>query len=138
MSSVASKIATIVHCVERARAEHAQPGDSFGSNFTHQDAAILNILRACESAVDLANMLIRSRRLGLPSEMRESFALLERGGFIPVDLSQRLQNMVGFRNIAVHQYKKLDLAIVESVIRKGLEDLLIFAEAVRPHLDTDT
>lgn len=70
--------------------------------------------------------------------MRESFALLERGGFIPVDLSQRLQNMVGFRNIAVHQYKKLDLAIVESVIRKGLEDLLIFAEAVRPHLDTDT
>lgn len=50
MSSVASKIATIVHCVERARAEHAQAGDSFGSNFTHQDAAILNILRACVPA----------------------------------------------------------------------------------------
>lgn len=28
MSSVASKIATIVHCAERARAEHAQAGDS--------------------------------------------------------------------------------------------------------------
>jgi uncharacterized protein YutE (UPF0331/DUF86 family) len=137
MSSVASKIATIVHCVERARDEYAQAGDSFSSNFTHQDAAILNILRACEAAVDLANMLIRSRRLGLPSEMKESFALLERGGFIPMDLSERLQNMIGFRNIAVHQYRKLDLSIVESVIRRNLDDLLMFAEAVRSQIDAN-
>lgn len=137
MSSVASKIATIVHCVERARDEYAQAGDSFSSNFTHQDAAILNILRACEAAVDLANMLIRSRRLGLPSEMKESFALLERGGFIPMDLSERLQNMIGFRNVAVHQYRKLDLSIVESVIRRNLDDLLMFAEVVRSQIDTN-
>jgi uncharacterized protein YutE (UPF0331/DUF86 family) len=134
MSNVAGKIATIVRCVERAREEYAQAGTAFGSNFTHQDAAILNILRACEAAVDLANMLIRKRRLGLPNDMKESFALLERAGVIPTDLSQRLQNMVGFRNVAVHQYTKLDLNIVESILRKDLDDLLSCAEAVRAPL----
>jgi len=39
--------------------------------------------------------------------------------------------MVGFRNLAVHQYQELDLDLVESVIRVGLDDLLAFAEAVR-------
>jgi uncharacterized protein YutE (UPF0331/DUF86 family) len=96
---------------------------------------VLNVTRACEAAIDLANMLIRTRRLGVPGDTRESLALLERGGLIPADLSRSLQGMVGFRNIAVHQY--LDLNIVESVIKKGLDDLLILAETVRPHLKGD-
>lgn len=54
-----------------------------------------------------------------------------------MELSQRLQNMIGFRNIAVHQYRKLDLSIVESIIRKDLDDLLTFAETVRPSLDSE-
>jgi len=45
--------------------------------------------------------------------------------------------MVGFRNIAVHQYQKLDLDIVESVIGAGLDDLLVFAEAVRGQLQDE-
>jgi uncharacterized protein YutE (UPF0331/DUF86 family) len=43
--------------------------------------------------------------------------------------------MVGFRNLAVHQYRELDLDIVESVIRKNLDDLLEFAQTIRVQLD---
>jgi uncharacterized protein YutE (UPF0331/DUF86 family) len=35
--------------------------------------------------------------------------------------------MVGFRNIAVHEYQKLDTAIVESIIERNLDDVLSFA-----------
>lgn len=136
MSTTAQKIATIVRCIERAREEHTLAGAAFRSNFTHQDAAVLNITRACEAAVDLANMLIRKKRIGIPSDMKESFALLERSQVLAPDLSKRLQNMVGFRNLAVHQYQELNLDIVESIIRKDLDDLLKFAETVRPLLDT--
>ncbi len=135
MSVAASKIATVVRCIERARTERAAAGSSFATDFTRQDAAILNVLRACESAVDIANMLVRKRRLGLPNEMKDSFALLERAGLVSTDLSKRLQKMIGFRNIAVHQYRDLDLAIVDAVIRNNLDDLLTFVEAVRAHLD---
>lgn len=134
MIITAKKIATIMRCIERARSEYAQAGDAFKQDFTRQDAAILNVTRACEAAIDLANMLIRKRRLGVPSDARESFALLERGGLIPAELSGGLQRMIGFRNIAVHQYQDLDLDIVESIIREKLDDLLTFAETVRSYL----
>ena len=44
--------------------------------------------------------------------------------------------MVGFRNLAVHQYRELDLDIVESVIRKNLDDLLEFAQTIRVQLES--
>ncbi|SFF64519.1 Uncharacterized conserved protein YutE, UPF0331/DUF86 family [Fontimonas thermophila] len=134
MSVAARKIATLMRCVERARSEHAAAGAAFRTDYTRQDAALINVTRACEAAIDLANMLIRKHRLGVPAESRESFALLERAGIIPPELSARLQSMVGFRNIAIHQYQNLDLDIVETVIRERLDDLIALAEAVRPRL----
>ncbi len=138
MSVAASKIAAIARSVARARAEYVEAGDAFQQDFTRQDAAILNVMRASESAVYLANILVRTRKLGVPKDMKGSFALLEGGQLIPRELSVRLQNMAGFRNIAVHQYQDLDLDIVAAVIRDGLEDLLRFVEAVRQQLpETD-
>lgn len=137
MTVAAKKIATIVRSINRAREEHGKAAGSFRSDLGRQDAAVLNVMRACEAAVDLANMLVRERRLGLPSNMRESFSLLERAGLITPELSVRLQNMVGFRNVAVHDYQALNLDIVEAVITKNLDDLLTFAETVRPHLAGD-
>jgi uncharacterized protein YutE (UPF0331/DUF86 family) len=134
MSVAARKIATIVRCVDRARAEYKQAAGAFKTDCTRQDAAVLNVTRACEAAIDLANMLIRKQKLGVPGEARESFALLERVALISAELSRRLQKMVGFRNVAVHQYQDLDLAIVEAVIRSGLDDLLVFAEMAGPQL----
>ena len=34
--------------------------------------------------------------------------------------------MVGFRNVAVHQYQALDLAIVRSIIERGAADFRAF------------
>ncbi len=111
MNIAARKIATILHCVERARSEHAAAGAGFRQDDTRQDAALINVTRACEAAIDLANMLIRKRRLGVSGEARESFALLERAGVIAPDLRGRLQKMIGFRNIAIHQYQEISIWI---------------------------
>ncbi len=62
--TVALKITSLQRCVARARSAYRHAGAQFRSSFDQQDAAILNILRACETAIDLANMLIRSRHLG--------------------------------------------------------------------------
>lgn len=125
-----AKIASIQRCVSRARQEYSQAGISFGTDLTRQDAAVLNIMRSCETAIDLANALIRERELGLPASNRDSFRLLAEGGVIPADLAERLQRMVGFRNVAVHRYRDLDVAIIASVITRDLDDLLAFTERV--------
>lgn len=129
--ALVQKIVSLQRCVARAREAHAEAGSRFQSSQNLQDAAVLNVIRACDTAIDLANMVIRARRLGIPSTTRESFLILGREKLIDQTLAQRLAKMVGFRNLAVHQYQELDLDIVETVIRKGLDDLLAFAEIVR-------
>ncbi len=127
---VISKVQSLQRCIGRAREEYRDAGDDFPTDYTRQDAAILNITRACEQAIDLANHTIRAHTLGIPTSSRESFSLLAREGIISRDLAQRMKKMVGFRNIAVHQYEDLDIEIVTAVIGTGLDDLLKFTDAV--------
>ena len=72
----------------------------------------------------------QGRRLGIPSTSAESFSLLASADVIDRGLAKRLIGMVGFRNVAVHQYEELDLAIVEAVIASGLDDLIAFTDDV--------
>lgn len=130
----AQKITSLQRCVTRAREAYAAAGTEVRTNYNLQDAAVLNVIRACDAAIDLANMAIRKRRFGIPSESRDSFTTLVRESIIAPDLGDRLKRMVGFRNLAVHQYRELNLDILDAVIRNNLDDLLAFAKAVRPEL----
>ena len=125
-----NKAATIERCVRRAREEYAKNPATFAADFTRQDAAILNIQRACEAALDMGQHLIRRDRLGVPQGARDVFALLASAGRIDAELARRLQNMVGFRNIAVHGYQTLQLPITVAVITTHLDDFLVFSAAL--------
>ena len=127
---VLGKVAAIERSVARAREEFAAAGVAFARDFTRQDAAILNILRGCELALDLANILIRERGLGIPLSGRDSFRLLADAHLIEPEHALRLQRMIGFRNIAVHQYQALDIAIVEAILQRDLDDLLAYAQTI--------
>ena len=125
-----NKAATIERCVARAREEYFSDPASFASNFTRQDAAILNIQRACEAALDMGQHLIRRERLGVPQSARDVFALLAQAGRIELALAQGLQRMVGFRNIAVHDYKALQLPITVAFIEKHLDEFLQYSKVL--------
>ena len=96
-----NKAATIERCVARAKEEFLAAGEHFATDFTRQDAAVLNVQRACEAALDMGQHLIRREKLGIPQSARDVFALLHAGGWIDLALAVNLQKMVGFRNIAV-------------------------------------
>jgi uncharacterized protein YutE (UPF0331/DUF86 family) len=132
--TAAQKITSLQRCVSQARAALSTAGVDFKTNQLLQDAAVLNIIRACETALDLANMLIRKKRLGIPSESRESFGSLVREQLLERRLGDQLQKMVGFRNLAMHRYRALDIDIVAAVIQKNLDVLLAFARIVQPLL----
>lgn len=78
---------------------------------------------AIQAALDVASHIVSEQRLGEPRTNRELFALLERGGWIDGDLSETLQQMAGFRNVLVHGYDDVDLAIVLDVAENHLADL---------------
>jgi uncharacterized protein YutE (UPF0331/DUF86 family) len=71
--------------------------------------------------------LVREHRLGVPQDSRQAFDLLREAGLLAPQLAERLVRMVGFRNIAVHDYRRLDLAIVRAIVREHLDDFAAFA-----------
>lgn len=87
-----------------------------------QDAVVLNLQRACEQAIDAAARVVSIRRLGVPADSAEAFTLLERAGALTPATAARMRAMVGFRNVAVHQYQVLDQAILRAVVEKHLGD----------------
>ena len=125
-----NKAATIERCVARAREEYQHDPGNFFRDFTRQDAAILNIQRACEAALDMGQHLVRRERLGLPQSGRDVFELLSHGGWIDQPLADSLKKMVGFRNIAVHDDQSLQLPITISIITDHLQDFLRYSEVL--------
>ncbi len=132
---VINKIQDIQRFVRRAREVYQADPEGFATSNLRQDAALLSVLRACEAAIDLANHVVRVRKLGIPVFSADSFSLLRAEHIIDASLAERLVKMVGFRNLVVHQYAEVDIHIVESVIVSGLDDLLAFADAIRAYSD---
>ncbi|WP_250657366.1 type VII toxin-antitoxin system HepT family RNase toxin [Alkalimarinus coralli] len=124
-----NKVATINRCIERIHQEFDSEAD-FKANYTKQDSVILNLQRACEASIDMANMVIRIRKLGVPQSSRDSFSLLERDNIIDQRVAKSMQSMVGLRNVAVHDYQALNLDIVIHVIAYHLNDFKDFARQI--------
>jgi hypothetical protein len=63
---VVNKVGTIERCLARVREEFGQDGSELDVDQRRQDALVLNLLRACETAIDLAMHMVRVRALGAP------------------------------------------------------------------------
>jgi len=116
-----NKVATIERCLARVRELFADDPERLRDQ-TVEDAVVLNLLRACEASIDLAMHAVARGRLGVPQGSREAFALLARAGRLDDDLARRLQLMVGFRNVAVHDYQAISGPILLSLLRERLGD----------------
>ncbi|TKB89838.1 MAG: DUF86 domain-containing protein [Nitrospira sp.] len=127
---ILNKAASIERCLQRILEEYAGKPQNLLTNQTKQDAIILNLQRACETAIDLAMYVVNRQRLGVPQESRDAFTLLQTGDILPADLAGRMQRMVGFRNVAVHEYIRLNLDVVHAIITKQLDDFRAFSSTV--------
>lgn len=76
-------------------------------------------------ASDLLFHLLSERSLH-PASYREAFKLAGDIGLLPPDLSMRLQQAAGMRNIIVHMYEELDYAIIHQSIALLMQDMAQF------------
>lgn len=126
---VLNKAATVERCVKRVLEVYAGNPENL-QDYTKQDSIILNIQRACEASIDLAMHLVSIKKLGLPKKSREAFQYLQDANIIDDNLAKTLMNMVGFRNIAVHDYQSIDLDILQAIIENHLTDFTVYTKVV--------
>ena len=124
-----AKIASIRKSLDRIRKVTGGVAESLNDQDV-QDIFVLNLQRAVQAAIDLAAHLVADEKIGLPANLKENFTLLESRQIIDAPLSRRLQAIVGFRNIAVHDYQQLDLTILKSILQHRLGDLDTFIQVV--------
>ena len=126
---VLNKKESIERCIKQIRDYYQLPSDlDFVEDHFKQDAIAINMQRACEQAIDLANHLVKTRKLGIPKDSRDSFQMLVDHAIIPGGLGDKMARMIGFRNVLIHEYQQLDLDLMVDVIENRLDDLLLFTE----------
>ena len=120
-----NKTATVERCAARVRETLA--GDPDLTSLDAQDVVVLNLQRAAQACIDGAMHSVREARLGLPQASRDAFQMLADAGLLDEALAGALMRMVGFRNVAVHEYRALNLDVVRAVAAGGLGDVAAFA-----------
>lgn len=133
---VAKKLAEIETYVRELR-ELADPG-SIDRDLKEERFVLHTLQLAIQAALDAASHVVSDERLGEPERNRELFALLTSAGWLPRELGGRLEEMAGFRNVLVHEYAIVDLAVVRDVLANRLDDLLELCRALRHRLPPPT
>ena len=123
---IINKFDTIQRCINRINEEYENNPENL-EDYRRMDAIVLNLQRACETVTDIAMYVVSTRKLGIPQVKKEAFELLEKNNIISQEVCQNMKNMIGFRNIAIHDYKQIDEEILKDVIENHLNDLAEFA-----------
>ncbi|MED3689788.1 MULTISPECIES: type VII toxin-antitoxin system HepT family RNase toxin [Peribacillus] len=126
---ILNKISVIERCINRVKDVYANDPENL-KDYTKQDSIILNIQRACESSIDLAMHIVAEQRLGLPQTSRDAFDMLQTHSIIDENIAKRLKAMVGFRNIAVHDYQTINLDILEKIVDNHLGDFTDYTKQI--------
>jgi uncharacterized protein YutE (UPF0331/DUF86 family) len=125
---ILNKAEIIERCILRVKETYSKDPAALDSDYACQDVVLLNLERACQAAIDLGMRWVRIEALGIPKESRDAFTLLAENGRLSAELAESLKHMVGFRNIAVHDYREIDFTIVRAIIDRDFPD---FRELIR-------
>jgi len=105
---IEQKLESLRRCLQRL--EDKKPADpkKLLHDLDLQDILTINLTRAIQLCVDIGAHIIASKDASSPDTMGQTFDILAQVGIIEQDLATQLKKAVGFRNVAVHNYAKID------------------------------
>ena len=116
--------------ISRIREKRPEKVEDFISNLDLQESILFNLQMAVQNCIDIASHIISDEELGLPGSTNDMFYMLQDDGYIDFDVAENMVTAVGFRNLLVHEYVKVDLKGVYKISRESIDDLLNFLKAV--------
>ena len=134
---ILSKISIIKNCLTTISKANGLEPDKL-DDVIIQDAYVLNLQRAVQACIDIAHIIIAEKGYKLPASYKESFMILNRNKVISADLAEKISKMIGFRNIAVHDYQSLSLDILKSILVNNLKDFEDYYTAIYNYLYINT
>ena len=91
-----------------------------------------------ETCTDISGHIISDRKYRVPKNYADAFKILWENNIIEESLSETMQKMAKFRNIVVHNYDDVDAEIVIGILRRHMDDFIVFKKAIITTLETQT
>jgi uncharacterized protein YutE (UPF0331/DUF86 family) len=127
---IKTKLESLRKCLDRIESKKPDTLEDLLQDIDAQDILALNLERSVQLCVDIANHILSSLDDAPAMSMAESFERLSDKKIIPPELGQNLKRAVGFRNLSVHAYDKIDWQLVWNILEGDLSDLVWFLECV--------
>ena len=86
--------------------------------------------------IDIGKMIIAAREMEHPEENKYIFDVLLSNKVITKTLYEKINGIVGFRNLLVHEYTKIDLEMVYTKLHGNIPDFVIYKKQVLKYLDS--
>lgn len=97
--------------------------DTFSADPERYGSAERFLHLAIEAMNDIGSHIVADLQLGTVESYRDIPDILVKHGHIPPALGRRWVQMIGFRNVLVHDYLDIDRRIVYQVLHENLEDI---------------
>ena len=104
--------------------------DGFLKDIDTQESILFNIQMAVQNCIDIAAHIISEKGLGVPGSTTEMFYVLGKSGYLDSDLTQKMVKAIGFRNLIVHEYGKIELEQVYEIAQNDINDLNEYLKAI--------
>jgi len=132
---IIAKLSNINKNLERIKGKKAISFAKFVSNKDIQDIIIFNLQNSIQGCTDLASHIVADNGWGVSGSMAGLFDILFEHKVITDKTRKFMRQMVGFRNIIVHEYAKLDMKIAHQVytdrinyFRKYLKEIIQYCK----------
>ena len=130
---IKTKLESLRKCLHRNETKKPESLEDLIQDIDAQDIIALNLERFVQLCVDIANHILSSLDDASAMSMAESFERLSEKKIIPNELGEKLKRAVGFRNLSVHAYDKIDWQLVLNILQGDLKDLVRFLECVESY-----
>lgn len=131
MKRIDDKLSELETFIEQLHSIAPMNLEKYQMNIEKKAACERFVEKIVEAILDIAFLLIKLKKLRIPEDDADAFSVLLESKIIDDQLATKLKNAKGMRNVIVHQYGKVDDAVVFTSITEELEgDVRKFIEAI--------
>ena len=127
---IMAKAASVEKYLNRIASKSEVDLDTFLDDLDRQEIILFNIQMAIQNCIDIASHIISDEGLGVPGSTNDMFYLLEENGYLSRHLTEKMVKAVGFRNLMVHEYGKVEMDQVFTIAKKNINDLHDYLKSI--------
>ncbi len=132
MSRITDKINEVERYLQELQEIAPENLREYEANLEKKAACERYVEKIVEAVTDMAFLTIKMKKLRIPEDDSSAFTILHENKIIDEDLTKRLKNAKGMKNIIAHQYGDVDDEIIFEAITEALEkDVNAFIERIQ-------